>query len=264
MNVELLIIGNEILIGKTLDTNSNWMAKRIARYGHYLKRILTIGDDLNIISSTLKDILNRSPDLIITSGGLGPTFDDMTLEGIAIGLKRKLVLNQHALNLIKNAYKHAFERGILKLEGMTKERKKMAYLPEGSTPLPNTVGTAPGVRIKEKNTTIFILPGVPPELKSMFRNIITPFLKEKKGKFIEKGFFFSGIGESQIAPYTTELEKKYPQLWIKTHPKIGLSVLVEISITAFNVENGDTLTEKALNEIREIILDLKGEIEERE
>lgn len=101
-------------------------------------------------------------------------------------------------------------------------------------------------------------------MKSMFRNVITPILKEKKGKFIEKGFFFSGIGESQIAPYTTELEKKYPQLWIKTHPKIGLSVLVEVSITAFNVENGEELIDKALGEIREIILNLKGEIKERE
>jgi len=263
MIVEILIIGNEILIGKFQDTNSNWIVKRITKYGHYVKRITTIGDELDEISKVLRDILTRDPDLIITSGGLGPTFDDMTLEGIAIGLKRKLELNEHAFNSIKNAYKHAYERGILKLEGMTKERKKMAYLPQGSIPLPNTVGTAPGVKIKEKNTTIFILPGVPAEMKSMFRNVITPILKEKKGKFIEKGFLFSGIGESQIAPYTSELEKKYPQLWIKTHPKIGLSVLVEVSITAFNIENGEELIDKTLSEIREIILNLKGEIKER-
>ncbi|MFX0028323.1 MAG: molybdopterin-binding protein [Candidatus Hermodarchaeota archaeon] len=264
MEAEILVIGNEILIGKTLDSNSNWMAKRIARYGHRLRRITSIEDDVEIISNTLKEILNRNPDIIITSGGLGPTFDDMTLEGMAKGLERKLVLNQHALNSIKKAYKNAHERGILKLEGMTKERKKMAYLPQGSTPLPNTVGTAPGVKIKEKNCTIFILPGVPAEMKSMFRNIINPILKEKKGKFIEKGFFFSGIGESQIAPYTSELEKKYPELWIKTHPKIGLSVLVEVSITVFNIENGEELIDNALNEMREIIINLKGEIKERE
>ena len=263
MNIELLIIGNEILIGKTLDSNSNWMAKRIARYGHQLKRITTISDDLDVISSTLREILKRNPDIIITSGGLGPTFDDMTLEGISLGLNRKLKLNQHAFKSIKKSYKHAYERGILKLEGMTKERKKMAYLPQGAVPLPNTVGTAPGVKIKEKDTTIIILPGVPSEMKSMFRNIINPILKEKKGKFIEKGFLFSGIGESQIAQYTGELEKKYPQLWIKTHPKLGLSILVEVSITAFNVENGEELIDKALNEIKEIILTLKGEIKER-
>lgn len=263
MIIELLMVGNEILIGKTQDTNSNWMAKRITKFGHQVKRITTIGDDLEMISATIKDILKRTPDIIITSGGIGPTFDDMTLQGIANGLNRILELNQHAYNSIKKAYEHAHKRGLLKLEGMTKEREKMAYLPKGSIPLPNTVGTAPGVKINEKNTKIFLLPGVPTEMKAMFRNLITPILKEKRGKFIEKGFLFSGIGESQIAAYTNALEKKYPQLWIKTHPRIGLSVEVEVSITAFNVENGEALIDNALNEIRDIVIKLKGKIKER-
>jgi molybdenum cofactor synthesis domain-containing protein len=260
MNVEILTIGNEILIGKTQDSNSNWMAKRIAKYGHHLKRITTIGDDLNEISSTLKDILARNPDVIITTGGLGPTFDDMTLEGIAKGLKRDIELNQHAFNSIKKAYESATRRGILKLEGMTKERKKMAYLPKGSTPLPNTVGTAPGVKLMERNITIFILPGVPAEMKSMFRNVITPLLKERKGKFIEKGFIFTGIGESQIAPYITKLEHEYPKLWIKTHPRIGLSVEVELSITCFNVDDGEKLVDDALKKAKDIVHNLNGKI----
>ncbi|NVM34116.1 MAG: competence damage-inducible protein A [Candidatus Lokiarchaeota archaeon] len=264
MNTELLMIGNEILIGKTQDTNSHWMAKRITKYGHRVERITTIGDDLEILSSTIRDILKRSPDIVITSGGIGPTFDDMTLQGIANGLNRNLELNQHAYKSIKKAYEHAHQMGLLKLEGMTKEREKMAYLPKGSVVLPNTVGTAPGVKINEGDSTIFILPGVPTEMKAMFRNLITPILEEKRGKFIEKGFLFSGIGESQIAAYTNELEKKYPQLWIKTHPKIGLSVEVEVSITAFNIENGEELIDKALNEIREIVTKLKGKIKERE
>ena len=190
MDVEVLVIGNEILIGKTQDSNSHWMVKRLTRYGHHVKRITTIEDSLKAISDTLREILNRNPDMIITSGGLGPTFDDMTLEGIAKGLNRKLELNEHAFNSIKKAYNHAYKRGILKLEGMTKERRKMAFLPEGSLPLPNTVGTAPGVKIKEKTTEIYILPGVPTEMKSIFRNVITPLLKEKKGKFIEQGLLF--------------------------------------------------------------------------
>jgi len=257
------MIGNEILIGKTQDTNSNWMAKRITKYGHRVKRITTIGDDIDTISKTLQNILKRKLDIIITSGGLGPTFDDRTLIGIADGLNRNLELNQNAYNSIKKAYEQAHKKGLLKLEGMTKEREKMAFLPKGSIPLPNTVGTAPGVKINEKNTKIFILPGVPVEMKAMFRNIITPILKENRGKFIEKGFLFSDIGESQIAAYTNELEKKYPQLWIKTHPKIGLAVEVEVSITAFNVENGEALIDKVLNEIKEIVIKLNGSIKER-
>jgi len=264
MDIELLMIGNEILIGKTQDTNSNWMTKRITKFGHKVKRITTIGDEIDTISNTLQDILNRKPDIIITSGGIGPTFDDMTLTGIAKGLGRELELNKHAYKSIKKTYERAFEKGLLKLEGMTKEREKMAYLPQGSTPLPNTVGTAPGVKINEGKVVIFILPGVPAEMKAMFRNVIIPILKQEKGKFVEKGFLFSGIGESQIAAYTNKLEEKYPQLWIKTHPKIGLSVEVEISITAFNVENAEKLINDALNEIREIIINLGGKIKERD
>lgn len=262
MDIEILVIGNEILIGKTQDTNSNWMAKRIAKYGHKLRRITTIGDSLEEISTTLQNILDRKPDIVITSGGLGPTFDDMTLEGIALGLGREIVLNEHALNSIKKAYDNANKAGILKLQGLTKERKKMAYLPEGSIPLPNIRGTAPGVKIKDNDTIIFILPGVPAEMKAMFLNVISPKLKEKRGKFVEKGFIFKGIGESQIAPYVSELERKYPQLWIKTHPRVGLSIEIELSITAFNLEKGEEIADKALNELREIILRLEGEIKE--
>jgi molybdopterin-biosynthesis enzyme MoeA-like protein len=239
------------------------MAKRIVKYGHKLKRITTIEDDIGTISRTLQTVLKRKPDMVFTTGGLGPTFDDMTLAGIAKGLNRDLELNQHAYNSIKRAYEHAFKRGILKLEGMTKEREKMSYLPQGSIPLPNIRGTAPGVKLKEGKTSIFILPGVPSEMKAIFLNVIKPILKEKRGKFVEKGLFFMGIGESQIAPYTTKLEEKYSQLWIKTHPRIGLSLEVELSITGFNVENGDEIAEQALDEIREIILSLNGRIRER-
>lgn len=261
MDVEILVIGNEVLIGKTQDTNSNWMAKRITKYGHRLRRITTIGDSLEEISSAIKDILKRNPEIIITSGGMGPTFDDMTLEGIAMGLNRKIKLNDHAYNMIKKSYEQAHKQKILKLEGMTKERAKMAYLPEGSIPLPNTRGTAPGVKIITKNNIlIFILPGVPSEMKAMFTNSIKPILKENQGSFIEKGFIFEGIGESQIAPYVTTLEEKFPQLWIKTHPRIGLAVEVELSITAFNVENGEKLAEDALNELKNVILKLDGKI----
>ncbi|MFX1497547.1 MAG: molybdopterin-binding protein [Promethearchaeota archaeon] len=262
MEIEILVIGNEILIGKTQDTNSYWMVKRITKYGHKVRRIITIGDEVDLISDTLQDILKRKPDIVITSGGLGPTFDDVTLNGVAKGLNRNLELNQHAYNSIKKAYDNAYHKGILKLEGMTKEREKMAIIPHGSIPLPNTVGTAPGVKLSEGNTTLFILPGVPAEMKAMFRNIIVPILKEQEGKFIEKHFAFSGIGESQIAPYMTRLEEKFPQLWIKTHPRIGLSVEVEISITCFNVENGDEIVEKALNEAKTIVLNLNGKIKE--
>jgi len=260
MNVELIIIGNEILIGKIKDTNSNWLAKRITKYGHRITRITTISDEVEMICQVMRDCLDRQPEMFISSGGLGPTFDDMTLKGVSLALHRDLELNKHAYKSIKKAYDNAHKQGILKLEGMTPEREKMALLPKGSIPLPNIRGTAPGIKIKEGNTLIFCLPGVPMEMKAMFNNIILPILKEKKGKFMEKGFIFTGIGESQIAPYISRIEERFPQLWIKTHPRIGLSVEVEISITAFNVENDEALINKVIEEVKEIIYSLNGKV----
>ena len=197
-SIEIICIGTELLIGKTLNTNGQWLAKRATALGLKVNRIITVMDETNETALTIKEALRRKNRFIITIGGLGPTFDDMTLEGIARGLNRRLELNEHAYNLIKKVYERAYKRGLLQLEGMTKEREKMAYLPQGSTPLPNTVGTAPGVKLSEENTVIFILPGVPAEIKAMFRNVITPILKDQQGKFIERNFLFSGIGESQI------------------------------------------------------------------
>ncbi|MHA1451605.1 MAG: competence/damage-inducible protein A, partial [Promethearchaeota archaeon] len=161
MRVELLIIGNEILIGKFQDTNSYWIAKRIAKYGHHLVRITAIGDEKEEISSTFNEVLKRKPDILITSGGLGPTFDDITMESIASALNRELELDSHAYKLIKLIYERAYDKGVLKLREMTKEREKMAYLPLGSMMLPNPVGVAPGVKLEEGSTTIYIFPGVP-------------------------------------------------------------------------------------------------------
>lgn len=262
MDVELLIIGNEILIGKIKDTNSNWLAKRITKYGHKITRITTISDEVELICQVMRDCLSRQPEIIISSGGLGPTFDDMTLKGVSLALHRDLKLNKHAYDSIKKAYENAHKQGILKLEGMTPEREKMALLPVGSIPIPNVRGTAPGIKTKEGNTTIFCLPGVPMEMKAMFKNVILPIIKEKRGKFMEKGFIFTGIGESQIAPYISRIEEKFPQLWIKTHPRIGLSIEVELSVTAFNVENDEELIDKVIKEVRDIIHKLNGKVKE--
>ncbi|MEM2912378.1 MAG: molybdopterin-binding protein, partial [Candidatus Bathyarchaeia archaeon] len=103
--IEIVCVGNELLIGKTLNTNAQWLAKRITTMGLNVKRIITIGDDTDEISQALKECLKRKPAFIITTGGLGPTFDDKTLEGIAKALNRKLETNQQALKMVEKKYR---------------------------------------------------------------------------------------------------------------------------------------------------------------
>lgn len=258
--VEIIVIGNEVLIGKTQDSNSSLLARRITKHGHLITRITTIPDDVDVIADTIKESLERSPDLIISSGGLGPTWDDLTLTGIAKGLNRELKLDKMAYNMLERRYNHVYEKGITKVGGMTQTREKMAYLPEDSYPLSNPIGAAPGVEIEEGNTTIICLPGVPAELKGIFKLHVIPILKKEAGKFLEATLHFQGIGESEVAPMISAMRKQFPDLYFKTHPKLTEQLDIELSITVFNIENAEELIRYSLEIIEKKIIELDGNI----
>ncbi|MGB9853532.1 MAG: molybdopterin-binding protein, partial [Candidatus Bathyarchaeales archaeon] len=148
VQIEIVCIGNELLIGKTLNTNAQWLAKRATSLGITVKRITVVGDEVEEIANAIREALQRKPRFLITTGGLGPTFDDKTLEGIAKALNRKLELNQKALQMVKEKYEAYAKAGKIEEVEMTPHRVKMAMLPEGAEPLQNPVGTAPGVIMK--------------------------------------------------------------------------------------------------------------------
>src|SRR2546428_10183994 len=152
---EIISVGNELLIGHTLDTNSHWIAKRLTRLGWTLQRITVLRDSLSAIKDGVTGALRRRPDLLITLGGLGPTHDDMTLKGVALALDKRLVLNPEAFAMVKARY-NALEAST----GLTGFRRKMAPLPKGLDLLPIPVGIAPGARSKVAPPSLFSLPGV--------------------------------------------------------------------------------------------------------
>jgi molybdopterin-biosynthesis enzyme MoeA-like protein len=139
----------------------------------------------------------------------------MTLKGISLSLGRPLTVNPGALAMVKQRY--------AKIEGkprLTPYRKKMATLPRGAVPLPNPVGTAPGVLIHTSHTTIFSLPGVPSEMKAIFNRLIVPFLESAGGKSpSEMQLYIIGTIESTIAPILDKARRKFPGLYFKSHPK---------------------------------------------
>ena len=172
-------------------------------------------DSLPAISSAVRESLRRRPRIVLTLGGLGPTHDDMTLAGIALALNKPLMLNRDALRLVEQHYQRLESKPRL-----TKYRTKMATLPRGAESLPNPVGTAPGVMLKESATTIFSLPGVPSEMRAIFQSSIVPFLKRFKAvPPNEIQFAITGIIESALAPVLDEVRKKYPGLYFKSHPR---------------------------------------------
>jgi len=109
--MEIICVGNELLIGKTLNTNAQWIAKQATAMGITVKRVTVVADEVNEIANAVREALRRKPQFTITTGGLGPTFDDKTLEGIAEALNRKLAVNDKALKMVKAKYEaYARER----------------------------------------------------------------------------------------------------------------------------------------------------------
>lgn len=219
-NIELLCVGNELLLGKTVNTNATWLARKISHLGGRLSRVITVGDDLREIEGAARSILTRKPDFMLTSGGLGPTFDDMTISGLARALRLRLRVNDEALNQIRNSYKKIFSHRRFVL---TKFRVKMATFPIGAKPLLNPVGTAPGMMLQAGKTTIISLPGVPKELRAIFSRHVAPMIRLKAGTggYLSRSIFVRGIFESELAPLIDHVMKRYPSVYIKSHPKGG-------------------------------------------
>ena len=209
-----------MLIGKTLNTNAQWLSERITKLGGDVRRVTIIEDDIKTIALTLKEIVRRKPNLVITTGGLGPTFDDKTLQGFSKAFDRKLRLDKTALKLVKSRYSKIFKNRRFEL---TQPRLKMAMLPMGAKAIQNPVGTAPAVMLTNNNVDFLILPGVPTELKAIFKNNITSLIKKKgvTNFFYETSFIIYGLLESQIAPLIDEVLEEINQIYIKSHAQGG-------------------------------------------
>jgi molybdenum cofactor synthesis domain-containing protein len=258
-HVEIISIGNELLIGKTLNTNAQWLAKRMTSLGLSVSRITVIGDDVGEIAATLREAINRNPNFIITTGGLGPTFDDKTLEGIAEAFNCKLQVNEKALKMVKEKYvKYAEEMGHEKFE-LTPARVKMATIPEAAEPLPNPVGTAPAITIRNNNVTVFALPGVPPEMKAIFENSLSSVLKAAAGNltFFETSLYISEVMESEMAPLIDQVMHDNPYIYIKSHP-LGAErkprIELHLSTTAGDVEKAKKRVCRALIQLSEMVI----------
>ncbi|HOK08246.1 MAG TPA: CinA family nicotinamide mononucleotide deamidase-related protein [Candidatus Hydrogenedens sp.] len=193
MNAELLMIGTELLLGQITDTNSTYLGEKLAEIGIDVYRKVTVGDNQKRIVDALNESLSKS-DIVICSGGLGPTVDDMTRESVSEATNSPLIYHP---DLFQTIYDRFVKRGVK----VSENNKKQALLPEGAIPINNPIGTAPGF-IKEHNSKYIIcLPGVPFELKPMFEETVIPFLTQKfqiKSRIYIKVLKVYGLGESRI------------------------------------------------------------------
>jgi nicotinamide-nucleotide amidase len=234
-DLEIISIGNELLIGKVLNTNAYWLGKQATNLGVNVKRVTVVQDIVEEIANVIREVKERNPQFIITTGGLGPTFDDKTFEGVAKAFSRKLEVNEKALAIVKAKYVEYTKRRSLPLGDMTPAQVKMATLPEKTEAINNPVGTAPGLRVDLNGTVLFAVPGVPSEMEAIFTQTISPMLKEAVGDrvFCEESLFLEGIMESHLAPLIDKVMTANSGVYIKSHPMgVENKSHIEIHLTA--------------------------------
>ncbi|WP_174590049.1 competence/damage-inducible protein A [Methanocella conradii] len=215
MDAIIICVGDEILSGDVTDLNSTWLAKRLAELGTIVKRIEVIPDDVAAISSTVK---SSRADKVLITGGLGPTHDDVTRQAIAVAFGRKLARNDEAVKVVEAAAarRHASPRP---------QSYVMAEIPEGATVIPNPVGAAPGFIIDGR---VYVFPGVPAEMKSMFELVKDDF----NGKKLFVDWLVTGRPESDIVPDLNEAVRMFPEVSFGSYP----SDVVKVKMKSYDPE----------------------------
>ncbi|AZO95477.1 competence/damage-inducible protein A [Halocella sp. SP3-1] len=243
MIVEIISIGTELLLGDIIDTNSTYIAEKLTENGFDIHYVSTVGDNLARITATIKRAQQRA-DIIITTGGLGPTDDDLTREAIAASMGLELKKDERLLTAIKNYFRE-------KNYSMTVNNEKQACLPEGATEIPNEKGTAPGILLERDDIIIISMPGVPGEMKDMLERKVLPYLKELSAGLIQsKVLNFFGIGESSLEMEIKDILDK------QTNPTIALlagkgEVKIRITSKASSKEKAGELIAAVEKGIRE-------------
>ena len=215
---EIIAVGNEILDGDVLDTNSNWICQQLTGLGVVVAQVVQVRDRGRAIGDALQGALKREPELIVLVGGLGPTEDDLTLQAVGDALGRALIVDPTALTWVQACYRRLADIGHVDLAEMTPARAKMARLPEGSEPLPNGVGAAPGVLLDERGAAVVCLPGVPAEMKDIFEQGLRPVLNRRLGQGYSAQWQATVAcgDESVLSPILRQVTAVHPGAYIKS------------------------------------------------
>jgi len=242
MNAEILAVGTELLMGQISNTNAQYISNRLAEVGVNVYYHSVVGDNPTRLKGCLNIAVSRS-DVIIMTGGLGPTKDDLTKETVAEFFGLKLVLHEEILKTMKEYFARMNRP-------MVESNVKQAYLPEGSRIIMNGAGTAPGCIIEKDDKVVVMLPGPPSEMKPMFEEYVIPYLKEKSEYKLESKFLrIFGIGESDMENMLMDLVDNQTNPTIAPYAKEGE---VTLRITARYKKEGESedLIMPVVNEIK--------------
>lgn len=193
MRAEILVVGSELLLGQIVDTNSAFIARELAGAGVDLYYKTTVGDNLGRLEGAIRQALGRA-EIVITTGGIGPTLDDVTREAVAAATDRELVFSAHLMAQIEAFFA---ARGFK----LSPSNQRQAYIPAGAIPVENPVGTAPAFIVEVGPGCVVTLPGVPREMQHLLRTRVMPYLRDRyriEGEIRLRVLKTVGLGESRI------------------------------------------------------------------
>lgn len=243
MNISILAVGTELLMGKTVNTNATFLSEEINALGHNVLYHLTVGDNPDRLKSTLEFLFNVS-DMVITTGGLGPTQDDLTKEIIADFTGKKLIKNEQAYKMMIDRFK-----GFNAV--MTENNKKQGDLPEDCIPMFNQRGTAPGFITEYEGKYVAALPGPPSEMKYMFNRSLKLFLEEQSDSVILSEYIhLFGIGESSAETLIEDLVSEQSNPSIAMYANVG-QVSIRVTSKSATMDESYALIQGMLDQLNE-------------
>ncbi len=250
MKAEIISIGDELLIGQVINTNAAWMGERLTEAGVEVDRVVTISDDRDAIVAAIENTTD-SADVVIMTGGLGPTNDDITKKVLADYFDSEMIEHTPTLEHIREMFKR---RGY----PFTPSNRQQAMLPAKCTILPNSVGTAPGMWFQKNHVVFVSLPGVPQEMKALMQEQVVPRLTKLNGgsAIVTHTIITHGVGESWLADRIKEWEDNLPpNMKLAYLPRPGM---VRLRITAFGSDSASlrTAVEAQARKLHDVIPEL--------
>ncbi|MCL2122379.1 MAG: competence/damage-inducible protein A [Clostridiales bacterium] len=247
MNAEILCVGTELLLGDVVNTNAAYISRELAACGIGCYYQSVVGDNPDRLSDSLGLALSRA-DMVITTGGLGPTYDDLTKETVASCFGLEMELHQPSLDRMMML----FSRGG---RSFTKNNEKQAYMPRGATIFENDRGTAPGLAVEKDGKTVIMLPGPPGEMTAMFALQVKPFLESRSSQVLRsRSLSIFGLGESAVEDVLHDYMVEHTNPTIATYAKTG-EVQIRITASAPDAAAAEALMAPMVEEVAALFPD---------
>lgn len=253
MAIELFSIGTELVLGQIQDTNAHWIAQQILQIGGELRRVTMLRDNAEEMYEALESSVNRETSLILTTGGLGPTPDDMTVAVVAALIGTEPILSEETVADFRK------RREMSENDPISEALMKMAMVPETATVFQNPAGWAPCISVEHQNTTLMMMPGPPREMKAIFETYIQPLIAERYRAEITTAQVYVSMFEAEVSPLMQKVMERYPDVYLKAYVSLRNAdtnmMPVDLVSTSTDKAEAESQLQLATDYFRELVVE---------